>query len=63
MYEKNLSRNFESEQELWTIVNEDGTFAGLPFLSYEEAKNLMSVHPGSRLFKLTHYKSSSCEEE
>lgn len=55
MYEKNPYRDFEWDQELWAVVNDDGRFAGIPCLSYEEAKDLSSGHFGSRIFKLTLY--------
>ena len=57
MYEKNPYRDFEWNQELWAVVNDDGSFAGIPCLSYEEARDLASGHFGSRIFKL-----NLCEE-
>lgn len=35
---------------LYTVVKADGTYAGRPCLTAEEAYDLASQHPGSKIF-------------
>lgn len=50
--EANKYRDFEwDRKELYAVVKNDGSYAGVPCLSYEEAQQL-SYHPGSKIFKL-----------
>lgn len=45
-------RDFEWDNDLWCVVKDDGTFAGIPCVSYEEARELANQHEGSKIFKL-----------
>lgn len=45
-------RDFEWGQQLWCVVKDDGRYAGVPCLSYEEARELSAQHEGSKIFKL-----------
>lgn len=57
-------RDFEwTRKELYAVVKEDGTFAGVPCLSWEEAAILAAGHEGSRIFKLTYDDDFQIEEE
>lgn len=50
--EANKYRDFEWDQsELYAVVKNDGSYAGVPCTSYEEARQL-AYHPGSKIFKL-----------
>ena len=49
--ESDNRRDFKWTDELWAVVKADGSFAGIPCRSYEEARQL-SYHPGSKIFKL-----------
>lgn len=42
--------NFGYDCKLWAVVNPDGTFAGVPCLSWEEARELSAQHEGSVIF-------------
>lgn len=45
-------RDFEWTDALWAVINEDGSFAGAPCLSYEEARELSAAHVGSKVFAM-----------
>jgi hypothetical protein len=47
-------RDFGWHEELWAVVKETGTFAGVPCTSYEEARDLSAQHEGSQIFLLIH---------
>ena len=47
-------RDFGWYDELWCVINDDGSFAGIPCVSYEEARELAAQHRGAQIFKLTH---------
>lgn len=50
--ESNKYRDFDWDRsELYAVIKNDGSYAGVPCLSYEEAREL-SYHPGSKIFKL-----------
>lgn len=50
--ESNKYRDFDwNRKELYAVIKNDGSYAGVPCLSYEEAQQL-SYHPGSKIFKL-----------
>lgn len=38
----------------WAVVKADGTFAGVPCASYEEARDLVSQHEGAKIFFLVY---------
>ena len=38
----------------WAVVKADGTFAGVPCASYEEARDLAAQHEGSKIFFLAY---------
>lgn len=46
-------RDFDWADALFAVVKEDGTFAGVPCLSFEEAKELANNHEGSQIYRLT----------
>lgn len=45
-------RDFGWADDLWAVVKEDGTFAGVPCTSYAEALDLSAQHPDSEVFSL-----------
>ena len=45
-------RDFEWDRKLWCVVNDDGSFAGSPCLSWEEARELSAYHDGSRIYEM-----------
>lgn len=45
-------RDFDWTDFLFAVVKADGSFAGAPCLSFEEARELASNHEGSRIFRL-----------
>lgn len=51
-------RDFDYEQELWCVVKADGTFAGVPCTSWEEARELSAQHEGSAVF----YMDLDCDQ-
>lgn len=38
----------------WAVVKADGTFAGVPCASYEEARDLAAQHEGAKIFFLAY---------
>ena len=47
-------RDFNWFDELYCVVKEDGTFAGRPCLTLEEAIELQAQHEGSKIFLLVY---------
>ena len=45
-------RDFEWTQKLWCVVKADGTFAGVPCASSEEAYELSAQHEGSGIYEM-----------
>ena len=45
-------RDFEYNRELWAVVNPDGTFAGVPCLSWEEARELRNAGEGRWIYAM-----------
>lgn len=45
-------RDFEWTDNLWAVVKADGTFAGVPCTSCEEARELANQHEGSHVYGL-----------
>lgn len=45
-------RDFDWFDELYCVVKEDGTFAGVPCRSIEEAIELSGQHEGSMIFEM-----------
>ena len=43
-------RDFEWTDALWLVVKDDGTYAGRPCLSWEEARELAAQHEGAHIF-------------
>lgn len=37
-------RDFDWNDNLWCVVKDNGTYAGVPCLSYEEARELSNQH-------------------
>ena len=56
-------RDFDWLDELYCVVKEDGTFAGVPCRSFEEAVELSSQHEGSKIFNMYLDNYSVWEEE
>lgn len=40
------------ENLMWIVINPDGSYAGIPCLSYEEARELANQKEGRRVFIL-----------
>ena len=49
--ESNKYRDFDWNDDLYAVIKNDGTYAGVPCRSYAEASQL-AYHPGSKIFKL-----------
>lgn len=45
-------RDFDWFDELYAVVKDDGSFAGRPCISWEEARELQAQHDGSKIFEL-----------
>ncbi len=45
-------RDFDWSDELYCVVKEDGTFAGVPCRSIEEAIELSGQHEGSMIYEM-----------
>lgn len=45
-------RDFNWNTTLWCVVKDDGTFTGIPCLTWEEARELANQHEGSHIFEL-----------
>lgn len=45
-------RDFDWHDELYCVVKEDGTFAGVPCRSIEEAIELSAQHEGSMIYEM-----------
>lgn len=45
-------RDFNYAQEIWAVVKADGTFAGVPCLSWEEARELKAQHEYSWIYAM-----------
>ncbi len=43
-------RDFDTADTLYAVVKKDGTFAGIPCLSYEEARELSCQHEDSWIY-------------
>lgn len=37
---------------IWIVINPDGTYAGVPCLTWEEARDLAAQREGRRIFNL-----------
>lgn len=45
-------RDFDWTDAIFAVVKADGSFAGVPCLSLDEAKELANNHEGSQIFRL-----------
>lgn len=45
-------RDFDWHDEFYCVVKEDGTFAGIPCRTFEEATQLRDQHEGSKIFDM-----------
>lgn len=54
-------RDFDWFDELYAVVKDDGSFAGRPCISWEEARELQAQHEGSKIFELK-YDNSNFED-
>lgn len=45
-------RDFSYAQEVWAVVKVDGTFAGVPCLSWDEARELSAQHEDSWIYAM-----------
>lgn len=45
-------RDFNWHDTLYCVVKADGTYAGVPCLTWDEAVELSSQHDGSRIFTM-----------
>lgn len=45
-------KDFDYLQDLWCVVKEDGTFAGVPCTSAEEAYDLSCQYDGSAIYRM-----------
>lgn len=49
-----VTRDFDWDDDLYAVINDDGTYAGIPCLSESEAQELANQKPGREIFILTH---------
>ena len=47
-------KNCDWEDARWAVGKADGSFAGVPCASYEEARDLAAQHEGSKIFFLAY---------
>ena len=45
-------RDFDWFDELYAVIKDDGTFAGRPCVTHEEATELHRQHEGSKIYEL-----------
>lgn len=45
-------RDFDWNNKLWGVVKADGSFAGIPCLSADEARELSYQHEGSYIYSM-----------
>lgn len=45
-------RDFNWTDAIFAVVKDDGSFAGIPCLSLDEAKELANNHDGSQIYRL-----------
>lgn len=50
-------RDFSWTEELWCVVNDNGTYAGRPCLTLEEALDLAAQDQSRAIFKLLLFRS------
>ena len=48
----NESRDFQFTDDLWCVINDDGTFAGRPCLTEDEARELSYQREGRQIYKM-----------
>ena len=48
---------------IWIVINPDGTYAGIPCLTWEEARELASQKEGRRIFNLDPNEEDVTENE
>ena len=46
-------KDFNWNDKLWAVIKEDGSFAGVPCRSFEEARELANQHKGSHIYNLS----------
>lgn len=46
--------DFDWTDARWAVVKKDGTFAGVPCASYNEARDLAAQHEGAKIFFLAY---------
>lgn len=56
-------KNCDWEDVRWAVVKADGSFAGVPCASYEEARDLAAQHEGSKIFFLAYEPDEDEQEE
>lgn len=45
-----MARDFDWLDKLYAVVKNDGTFAGIPCMNFEEARELSAQHEGSHIY-------------
>lgn len=48
-----MARDFNWFDNLWAVIKEDGSFAGVPCTSFDEARELANQHEGSHVYNLS----------
>lgn len=56
-----IMRDFKWTQKLWCVVKDNGSFAGIPCTTWEEARELQAQHEGSKIFEMK-YDNSNFED-
>ena len=52
-------KDFDWADVRWAVVKKDGTFAGVPYASYGEARDLAAQHEGAKIFFLAYEPDNS----
>ena len=57
-----MGRDFDWFDELYAVIKADGTYAGTPCTSLEEARELSAQHEGSKIFLMQYDNENFCED-
>ena len=58
-----MARDFGWVDLLWAVIKADGTYAGAPCLSQEEARELSNQHKGSKIFIMEYDNTQDDDDE
>lgn len=58
-----MARDFGWVDLLWAVIKADGTYAGAPCFSWEEARELSNQHKGSKIFIMEYDNTQDDDDE